>query len=164
MSLTSRKWQSVVIVLSSSAFLAVLGCGGDESGLARRYKVTGKVTYNGAPVANGTVNFIPNKPPPPDGRAATGTIKDGFYSMTTVGDNDGALPGDYKVAIIALSIDLASAAQNADKMIHQGDAAHQKAMKEAKPLIPSKYGLIEKSGLTATVPSQSVEINFPLAD
>ena len=57
--------------------VVVLGCGGDESGLGRRYKVTGKVTYKGAPVPHGTVNFLPVKPPAPEGRAASGEIKDG---------------------------------------------------------------------------------------
>ena len=91
--------------------VVVLGCGGDESGLGRRYKVTGKVTYKGAAVPHGTVNFIPTKPPPPEGRAATGEIKDGYYSLSTTGNDDGALPGDYNVAIIAMDIDMASAAR-----------------------------------------------------
>ena len=89
--------------------VVVIGCGGDDSGLGRRYKVTGKVTYKGEPVPHGTVNFMPIKPPPPEGRAASGEIKDGYYSLSTAGDDDGALPGDYNVAIVAVDIDMASA-------------------------------------------------------
>jgi hypothetical protein len=160
-----KKWQPVVIALSVSATVVVLGCGGDDSGLARRYKVTGKVTYKGASVPHGTVNFLPTKPPPPEGRAATGEIKDGFYSLSTTGNSDGALPGDYMVAIVALDQDMAAAASSKAEggMVHQGDAAFQKAQKNAKHIIPTKYGLGETSGLKATVDAAKV-INFELTD
>lgn len=161
-----KKWRPFAIAVSVSALVVVLGCGDDGSGLGRRYKVTGKVTYKGAPVAHGTVNFLPTKPLPPEGRAATGEIKDGFYSLTTAGDNDGALPGDYNVAIVALDIDVASAASSKAEggMIHQGDAAHQKAIKNAKQLIPSKYTTGETSGLKATVDGSPKTFNFDLTD
>ena len=161
----SGKWKSVATALSVAAVVVVLGCGGDESGLGRRYKVTGKVTYKGEPVSHGTVNFIPTKPPPPDGRAATGTIKDGFYSLSTTGHDDGALPGDYNVAIVAVDIDLSSAASSKAEggKIHEGDPALRKAIKNAKKLIPDKYGVSEKSGLTATV-NRAKTIDFDLKD
>ncbi len=162
----SGKWKSVATALSVAAVVVVLGCGGDESGLGRRYKVTGKVTYKGELVPHGTVNFIPTKPPPPDGRAATGTIKDGYYSLSTTGHDDGALPGDYNVAIVAMDIDLSSAVAKGKgelPKIHEGDRAHQKAVKSAKKLIPDKYGVSEKSGLTATV-DRAKTIDFDLKD
>ena len=125
--------QPFAITLVVAAMVVVVGCGGDDSGLARRYSVKGKVTYKGEPVPYGTVNFVPTKPPTPEGRAATGEIKDGYYSLTTAGNFDGALPGEYNVAIVALDMDLkAAAAANKEGMIHQGDAAHQKAQKNAK--------------------------------
>ena len=111
----SKIWQRVAVALSVSAVVVVLGCGGDDSGLGRRYKVTGKVTYKGEPVPQGTVNFVPTKPPPPEGRAATGEIKDGYYSLSTTGNDDGALPGDYNVAIVAMDIDMASAASSKER-------------------------------------------------
>ncbi len=152
-----------MVALGASAVMAVLGCG-DDSGLPQRYKISGKVTYKGEPVAHGTVNFLPTKPPP-EGRAATGDIKDGYYQLSTVGDNDGALAGDYKVAIVALEVDLSKAAAPKEQggMIHQGDAAHQKAQKEAKPLIPLKYSTGETSGLKQTVDGAKT-INFDLTD
>jgi hypothetical protein len=161
-----KKWQSVAIALSVSAMVVVLGCSGDDSGLGRRYKVTGKVTYKGEPVAHGTVNFLPSKPPPPEGRAATGDLKDGYYSLVTTGNDDGALPGEYKVAIVALDVDLAAAAAPKEQggMIHQGDPAHQKAQKNAKKLIPTKYTSGETSGLTATVGTSSNKFDFELTD
>jgi len=160
-----KKWQPVALALSVSATVIVLGCGGDESGLARRYKVTGKVTYKGAAVPHGTVNFLPTKPPPPEGRAAVGEIKDGYYSLSTTGNNDGALPGDYNVAIVAQDIDLSAASSTHKQgILHQGDPAHQQAIKNAKNLIPTKYGLGETSKLTATVTTSGGEFNFDLKD
>ena len=158
-------WPQFAIALSVSAMVVIVGCGGDDSGLGRRYKVSGKVTINGAPVPHGTINFLPVKPPSPEGRAATGEIKDGAYSLTTAGDFDGALPGDYNVAIVALDVDLSAAgAGHEGGMIHQGDAQHQKALKAAKSLVPSKYTTGETSGLKATVDSSGKSIDFPLTD
>jgi hypothetical protein len=161
-----QKWQHVAIALSVSAIVVVLGCGGDDSGLGRRYSVSGKVTYNGAPVPHGTVNFVPTKPPVPEGHAATGEIKDGYYSLGTTGNNDGALPGEYNVAIVALDVNMAAAASSkeAGGLPHQGDPAFQKAQKNAKKLVPAKYGLSETSGLKATVETSSKTINFELTD
>jgi hypothetical protein len=161
-----NKSQRFTIALGVSAIVIVSGCVGDESGLGRRYKVSGKVTYNGASVPHGTVTFVPTKPPAPEGRAATGEIKDGDYSLSTTGNQDGALPGDYNIAIVAMDIDLASAVSPGAQggMIHQGDAAHLKAIKNAKKLIPDKYGLSETSGLKATVTTGSNNINLPLTD
>jgi len=158
-------WQSVAMALSVSAVVVVVGCSGDDSGLGRRYKVSGKVTYKDAPVPHGTVTFIPTKPPPPEGRAATGQIKDGFYTLSTTGNDDGALPGDYNVAVVAMDIDLASAVSKGPlPKIHEGDEAYQKAHKNAKKLIPDKYGVSETSGLKATVDSSGKSYDFTLTD
>jgi hypothetical protein len=166
MSSAFQKCQKFAITLSVSAMVVVLGCSGDESGLGSRYKVTGKVTYQGAPVAHGTVNFLPTKPPVPEGRAATGEIKDGLYSLSTTGNSDGALPGEYNVAIVAMDMDMASAASSKAEggKIHEGDAAYQKAVKAAKPLIPAKYTTGETSGLKATVTTGGNNFNFDLTD
>jgi len=162
----SKKRQPVAIALTVSAIVVVIGCSGDDSGLGRRYKVTGKVTYNGASVPFGTVNFLPSKPPPPEGRAASGPIKDGYYSLSTTGNDDGALPGEYKVAIVAVDIDMASAASSPAEggRVHEGDAKFRAAVKNAKKLIPDKYGAGETSGLTATVDSSGKGFDFDLKD
>jgi hypothetical protein len=160
-----KRSQPLAITFTVSAMLVVLGCGGDDSGLGRRYPVSGKVTYKGAPVPHGTVTFVPTKPPSPQGRAATGQIKDGYYSMSTTGNEDGALPGDYNVAIVAMDIDLAAAVTKGElPKIHEGDAAYVKAHKDAKKLIPDKYGVSETSGLKATVDSGTKTLDFELTD
>jgi hypothetical protein len=160
-----KKWHPLAIALSVSATVVVLGCGGDNSGLARRYKVTGNVTYKGAPVASGNITFEPSNPPVPAGRAATGTIKDGYYSLRTSGEGeDGALPGDYKVTIVASDLDIAALAAKTGGQRHQGSPEDQAAAKSAKSLIPTKYNKSETSELTATVKESSNTFNFELKD
>jgi len=160
----SKIGQSVAFAVAVSAMIVVPGCG-DDSGLGRRYKVSGKVTYKGVPVPKGTVNFIPIKPPVPEGRAASGQIKDGYYSLATAGSEDGALPGEYGIAIVSMDIDLTQALpKDGTQKIREGDPAYQKAIKAAKRLIPQKYGLTETSGLKATVDSSGKSIDFDLKD
>ena len=80
------------------ALLIVLGCS-DDSGLAKRYPVSGTVKYKDQPVAQGRIDFVPAKGG--EGRAASGDIADGSYSLTTATNGDGAIPGSYKVTIVA---------------------------------------------------------------
>ena len=68
-----------ILTLTVAGILCVLGCSDD--GLAKRYHVTGKVTYNGQPLKKGTIVFVPTDP---EGRGATGDIgEDGTYTLTT---------------------------------------------------------------------------------
>jgi hypothetical protein len=161
----SKICQPVAVALGFSAALIVLGCG-DESGLGRRYKVTGKVTYKGNPVPQGRVEFRPTKPPAPEGRAAHGEIKDGYYTLSTAGADDGALPGEYDVTFVSVDIDMSQAvAKGPLPKIHEGDAAYLKAVKSGKDLIPPKYQLAETSKLKATVTTGGPnEFNFDLTD
>jgi hypothetical protein len=146
------------------ATVAILGCGGDESGLDRRYPVSGTVTYKGQPVAKATVVFEPSKPPLPQGRVANGFVEDGDYTMTTATADDGALPGEYKVVIFASNLDVPELAKKQGGLLHQGDTEHQKALKAATSPIPTKYSKSETSGLTAKVEAKSNQIDFDLPD
>ena len=90
------------LVLAIPALVAVLGCG-DDSGLSRRYRVSGTVIYNGKPLERGNISFTPDGS---GGRAAGGMIVNGSYSLTTHDPDDGcALPGKYKVSIQAKEAD-----------------------------------------------------------
>jgi dipeptidyl aminopeptidase/acylaminoacyl peptidase len=61
-----------------------------------RFPVSGKVTFEGQLIADGTITFHPIDP---SGHPASGPIKNGSYSLSTRVPNDGALPGQYKVTI-----------------------------------------------------------------
>jgi hypothetical protein len=153
------------VVSSTLGLLTVLGCG-DNTGLAKRYPVSGKVTYKGEHVAKGRIDFIPVKAA--EGRSATGDIVDGSYTLTTAEKNDGALPGSYKVTVSSVALDASAEAQlkEASKggQYRRGPESAKIEKGAIKSALPSKFTLAETSGLTAEVKAQSNSIDFPLAD
>jgi len=140
--------------------VACLGCG-DDTGLAKRYPVSGKVTYKGEPVEKGRISFVPTTP---DGRPAAGQIENGRYSLTTLAPDDGAIPGKYKVTVLAQEIDTSEMKAIAKGGQFHHDKAFLKATKTAKALVPSKYSLAETSGLEREVKAQSNSLDFDLTD
>ena len=84
------------LALAAAAALAVgsAGCGSGQLGTA---PVSGKVSFNGAPVPGGTITFYPAGEGG-DSRPASGAVNpDGTFSLTTYEPGDGAVPGKYKV-------------------------------------------------------------------
>ncbi len=160
---TPRRRTLTALASMSLSFVALLAIGcGDDSGLATRYKVTGTVKYKGAPVEKGTVTFAPEDAA--NGRSATSTITNGSYSLTTHANNDGALPGKYKVTVSSREVDLTKAQANnkAGGSMRQDDIA--KAYKEAKKLTPAKYEIPETSGLSYEVKASSNVYDIDLQD
>ncbi|WP_152052910.1 hypothetical protein [Tautonia marina] len=139
--------------------LTASGCGGD--GLGKRYPVSGTITYKGEPVPHGNIFFVPDDPN--TGRAASGSISEGRYRLSTAGTNDGAFPGSYKIRIMALEVDNSQVEANM-----QGGSGRQDdviaATQAAQKLIPAKYELETTSGLTATVEEGSNTFDFELTD
>jgi hypothetical protein len=164
MNAVMNRWRPIVIALSSAVTVVVLGCAGDESGLDRRYKVTGHVTYNSQPVAKGTIAFEPSNPPVPIGRHASGFIENGYYTLTTAIEGDGALPGEYKVVISSSSVDFGSSIKSQPGLAHQGGEEFKKAVKAGKSLVPVKYANSTTSGLTAKVETRAMTFDFDLTD
>jgi major membrane immunogen (membrane-anchored lipoprotein) len=156
-----KTWYTIATPLATAAMVVVVGCGSDDSGLAQRYKVSGTVTYKGQPVEKGAITFEPINPAPPAGRHASGTIENGRYRLTTAVDGDGALPGEYKVIVIATNLDMSKLTKGGQR--HQGDEADQAAMKNAKSLVPTKYSKSD-SPLRAKVETHSMTFEFPLED
>ena len=129
-----------VLSVACLLLLALPGCGG--SGLDT-VPVTGRVTYQGAPLASGTITFAPEEPKV--GRAAWGYLDaEGQYSLTTVRMNDGALPGNYRVAVISFI---------------PGSAT---AVSRGEPAIPKKFFTHKTSGLSATVDNSTTTLDFDL--
>jgi hypothetical protein len=81
--------------------LPTLGCGGADP--YATVPVSGVVTCNGKPVANGVVNFTPL--PDQEGRSERGRValgktdSEGRFKLTTYENNDGALVGRHTVTI-----------------------------------------------------------------
>lgn len=112
--------------------------------------VTGKVTYQGKPITQGTISF---QPVSPDGTPATGSIgTDGTYSLQTA-DAKGARLGDYRVVI------------SARKEPETEPDTATPALKK-KPVIesqlPLKYEDIDKAQLNKKVASGRNTIDFNL--
>lgn len=158
----SRRYLSrVPATLAAMGLVMVVGCT-DDSGLAKRYPVTGTIKYNGAPVPKGTISFTSDQP---DGRSAGGDIVDGKYSVSTTGaPNDGALPGKYKVSIKATEADTTELKEISKGGQFHHDKAFAKSVETAKKLVPSKYSLPDTSGLTAEVKAAPNTFNFDLTD
>lgn len=144
--------RSVLVFL---ALLVSLGCSSDR---VRVYPVRGMVTFEGKPMAwGGSIAFVPlgNQ----KGKAAGGEIMpDGSYQLSTYGDGDGSMVGDFRVVITQVTHkepentgDDAKAPSTAAPVLGQADH------------IPLVYADSQKSPLTAKVEAKSLnEINFDL--
>ncbi len=149
-------------VLASTLAIVLSGCGDD--GLAKRYPVSGKVTYKGEPVAQASISFYPAAGQTGEQRGASGVVKDGYYTLSTLGSDDGAFPGDYQVSISARMPDMTKAKDKASKiggLMSQDDVA--KAYAKAKSTIPMKYESPD-AGLKAKVEAKSNTFDFDLTD
>jgi hypothetical protein len=120
--------------------LVAAGCGGD--GKLPRAPVSGRVTYNGKPVAGAAVSFLPETP---GWRAGVGKTDDqGRYVLGTYDPDDGAPVGPCKVAL---------SLRGPSKPLKPGlgAAAAEELMEMGPPLIPIRYFDPDKSGLVFTV-------------
>src|SRR5262249_31594119 len=114
------------------------------------------------PVKLGQITFHPIDTTGP-ARDATGTIQDGDYSLSTIGDDDGAFPGRYRVTIVARSAESSKVQPD----VPGGSAGPVNAIKlarQAKDLIPSKYRLPRTLPLTREVKVETNWFEFELED
>lgn len=155
--------RSARFTLAAVCLATPLGC---DSGRPTLSKVHGKVTYQGKPVTNGNVLFLPKDAPkdaPPN--PASGPIKpDGTYELTTFEPGDGAAVGEHRVAVIA--IDGGSAAES---MAYDGKAITPKGKSAGpkitmKSLVPAKYQTPDTSPLTKKVVAGDNTIDLELED
>ena len=107
------------------------------------------------------VAFIPTSP---GGREATGALDNGKFTLSTATPDDGALPGSYKVTVLAQEADMTESAKIAKGGMFHHDAVFAKALKNAKSTVPSKYRLADTSDLSAEVKPQSNSFSFELKD
>jgi hypothetical protein len=150
-----RLGRGVAMVPVGLGLLIAWGCADD--GLPKRYPVRGEVTYNGTPLSHGNIHFLPRGG---NGRAASGTIRDGSYDLTTLTPRDGAIPGAYRVTVTAVErtdestkilarTPGAPAGYDAPYFGPPSGPQLARANKIAKRLVPDKY---------------NNRIDFPLAD
>ena len=136
---TSRAPRWLVVSLFLPVLISTLGCGaGDKN---PRYKITGKVTYQGQPVEEGTITFED---------PATGQVNSSPLSSGGVYSLD--LPvGDYKVSVSPPLVEVKSTADTPPDML-------PKKVNN----IPKKYWILESSGLTAQIAKDKRTFDFDL--
>lgn len=149
-------------ILASSLALAALisaGCGGTKKGQLPTAQVAGQVTHRGQPLPRGTIKFIPVQ----SGkgvRVAYGALDaQGGYRLSTYGQGDGAILGDFRVVVESRE-ELPPDAGVAKQMTKGGLAP----ARLPQSLIPERYAKPETSDLTARVEAGSNTINFELKD
>jgi hypothetical protein len=115
------------------------GCG--SSKYPKTVSVSGKVTWQGKPLANGSVAFIPaNASGGEPSRSAGGEIgPDGVYRLSSFRSRDGVMPGEYRVTV--------------ESYISQ--PTHAESDKPYVWRIPQRYAKPAESGLTFTVPADA---------
>jgi len=93
--------RGIAIRSLAALLVGVVGCGpANGLNLAR---VSGKVTYMGEPIKNGTVIFEPDEAKGTSGPQAIGTItSDGSYILSSESAGDGAVVGYHKVGVLGL--------------------------------------------------------------
>jgi hypothetical protein len=111
--------------------------------------VMGKVSYRGISLPVGTIVFAPDSDRGNNGPMAKGSIQpDGKYMLKT-GETPGAMPGWYRVTIIAVEEARFPAGSN--------------SLTVPRSLVPEKYRDPQLSDLTCEVkPGQDNEVSFDL--
>ncbi|WP_437222419.1 hypothetical protein SH661x_002769 [Planctomicrobium sp. SH661] len=130
------KYETLMAVL----FLVIPGCGRVTDPLPNLVSVSGTVSYDGKPLEQGDVKFVPKDPI--NGDAAIGTIRNGAFHMVTTVSSPGVRVGTYTVAITSYDMD----SESARKMPLPGEN-----VKVLPALIPEKYGNPLTSGFVVEV-------------
>lgn len=120
----------------------LVGCGGGED--SPLVSVQGKVLFNDQPISKGSITFVREDLQ----NFYTGNVTEGIYSLGNSDSGEGALPGRYRVAIMAW-----------DAASPEGQTS---AMSQQKEAIPRKYFDAKTSGLEVVVPPEGGEFNFEL--
>lgn len=138
--------------------LSTLGCGsGERLGVA----VSGKVTFNGEPLKDGAIAFIPQ--PGTEGPTAGASVVDGRYSIPRAG---GPFPGKYRVEINAFREVRKANKQELGGAMFGRDPSEFGLKPEANAIrenvIPARYN--QESQLSAEVPDRGdVELDYALS-
>lgn len=146
----------IKILRLAVACVLLSGCGGSD--VPETIPVEGTVKLDGNPVEGANVGFYPKS----GGRPAMGrTDRNGHYTLSTFAARDGAIPGEHTVVISKVTIRRTETSKNGlSESARMGDPEFERA--RTQYLIPEKYSMAAKSGLTADVKPQCGPIDFDL--
>ena len=141
----------------------VCGCGPKaDPNLPTRVPAKVAITYKGAPLADAHVSLTPSVP---KAKSAFGTTDaQGVAVLSTAGQNDGAIPGDYAVTVSKTKSEGSKSPSDPNNP-SAVPANPAKIQTKTTDLIPSKYAAPASSGLKATVTKDGKnEFAFELKD
>jgi hypothetical protein len=105
----------------------------------------GTITYNGSPLGNATIVFVPKEANKQGAGALSGV--DGKFTLTTISDNDGVFPVEYSVYVLKEeSIQISD--EELMELSRQG-----KTPPTPKSLIPIKYTNPAEPIINITIPA-----------
>ncbi|MDR3181607.1 MAG: hypothetical protein LBT89_01590 [Planctomycetaceae bacterium] len=134
----------VTITLLLPLLLLAAGC--NNYGLKGLSPVKGTIMSNGTPLEGVIVSCFPVTPTSEARTATARSAADGTFALTTLKPNDGAFPGEYRVA---LSKNLAS--MTFRQVQELGGLGIREPRVDTADAVPEKYRNAETSGLTLTV-------------
>lgn len=140
---------SLLLACAVPMMAALFGCAPPGDTGPARVPATVTITYKGSPVEGATVTFVAKAK---EGQAAFGiTDASGKTPLSTLGENDGAIPGEYQVLVQKTKTE--GAGVKVDSTEIGAMPAGDDAMKTGQTtnLLPEKYISIGTTDLTATV-------------
>ena len=140
-------------------FACLCSCGCSKGNLSGLVPCKGKVTLNGSPCAGAQVQFIPSSSD--SGRTAIGeTDSAGNFTVRTLQPDDGAYPGEYKIAITRFEF-----VGPESKVVIEDNPTKEVPGRPQENTLPKKYAKAASSGLTISVPpGGKKDIVFELTD
>lgn len=139
--------------LKAIGAIVLLAAGCQDSHLPKTAPVSGVVTFRGKPLANAEVVFFPEG----DARSASGrTDANGRYELMTFSIDDGAIPGKYRITVVA---------RGPARPVAPGEGSGMPGeMSPGELITPAKYAAPETSELTHEVVSGRNEVNLTLEE
>jgi hypothetical protein len=134
----TTSFRQALAAVAVGLLVPLIGCSGNGLNLV---KLSGKVTYKGKPIQNGTVFFMPDESKGTVGPPAVGSItENGSYVLSTDSSGDGVIVGTHKVGITGLEPNPVSGEATPDP-----ESAPEAFLKEkAKSAAAARTGATEK--------------------
>jgi hypothetical protein len=136
-----KKNSFLLLILIFVSTLIITGC--SKTDLKGRKPVSGTVTLNGTPLADGQINFEPIGTQKLKTRSG-GSIKNGYYSLR---GEFGLVPGEYGVVLSSMEEVPGSRVEGADPI---------STKTEYRDIIPPKFGSASEQKITVTETGKQV--------
>lgn len=156
-------YRASLSLISMATIFVTFGCGQKEdANRPKRVDASGTVTLNGSPVEGANVVFVPESGGHP---ASARTDANGSFELTTFDDGDGAVPGNYSVAISKMESTVAETGPDMRDPGYNPLQMKKEKRPEPKHLLPKKYSEAKTSELKATVSADGDnEFTFQLTE